>query len=194
MGRLEIPPEEIGLESPIHFRTKWQFEEVIRDAGLPWTFLRQPAYMRQIRFGMQFKNRLVFPYPPDTKLAFVAEEDLGKLVAAIFSDPATHLHQAINGVSEIMTPAEIAGRAHRLIPAFSPKYRQASWLENAFFNHVIARLRPAFRYPVQVNANLRAGNYWAITARDLEHCRQLISPLQLTTFEHWMREHAGQGG
>lgn len=31
MSRFEIPPEEIGLDTPIHFRTKWQFEEVIPD-------------------------------------------------------------------------------------------------------------------------------------------------------------------
>jgi len=191
MTRFEIPPEELGLDIPIHFRTKWQFEDVTREAGLPWTFLRQPAYMRQIKFGMQFKNRLVFPYPPDTRLAFVAEQDLGKFVAAIFADRDRHLHQAVNGVSEVLTPVDIAGRVHRLIPQFSPDYRQASRLERAFFDHVLVGLRPAFRYPRQVNANLCAGNYFAMTARDQEHCRQLASPLVLTTLEDWMREYAG---
>jgi uncharacterized protein YbjT (DUF2867 family) len=191
MTRFEIPPEELGLEAPIHFRTKWQFEDIIKEAGLPWTFLRQPAYMRQLKFGMQFRNRLVFPYPPDTRLAFVTEQDLGKFVAAIFADRDSHLHQAVNGVSEVLTPVEIAARIHRLVPDFSAKYRQASWLENAFFNYVIVGLRPAFRYPRQVNANLVAGNYFAMTARDKAYCQQLISPLALTTLEEWMQEYAG---
>ena len=109
MTRFETPPEEPGLESPIHFRTKWQLEETIKDAGLPWTFLRQPAYIRQVKFGMQFKNRLVYPYPPTARLAYVTEEDLGKFVAAIVSDRNAHLHQTVNGVSEVVTPAELAG-------------------------------------------------------------------------------------
>ena len=108
MTRFETPPEEPGLESPIHFRTKWQLEETIKDAGLPWTFLRQPAYIRQVKFGMQFKNRLVYPYPPTARLAYVTEKDLGKFVAAIVSDRNAHLHQTVNGVSEVVTPAELA--------------------------------------------------------------------------------------
>jgi uncharacterized protein YbjT (DUF2867 family) len=76
MNRLDIPSEETGLESPIHFRTKWRLEQEIKDSSLPWTFLRQPAYMRQITFGLQFRNRLVYPYPPDARLPFVAEEDI----------------------------------------------------------------------------------------------------------------------
>lgn len=187
MARFELPPGDLGLEAPIHFRTKWQFEEIIKDAGLPWTFLCQPAYMRQLKFGMKFRNRLVYPYPPDTRLAFVAEQDLGKLVTAIFSDPASHLLQAVTAVSEVVTPVEIAERLHALIPAFSPKYRQASWLEIAFFNQVIVRLRPAYRYASQINANLIAGNHWAMTLRDKSRCQQLIAPLELVTLEEWMR-------
>ncbi|MEZ5566661.1 MAG: NmrA family NAD(P)-binding protein [Gammaproteobacteria bacterium] len=189
MTRFEIPPETLGLETPIHFRTKWQFEDVIKQAGLPWTFLRQSPYLRQLKFGMQFRNRLVYPYPPDTRISFVAEEDLGKLVAAIFANRSAYMHQAVNGVSEVMTPVEIAERAHRLMPAFSPKYRQSTWIENAFFDHVIVGLRPAYRYPSQINANLRAGNYFDMTLHDKAHCERLLSPLGMTTLEDWLREH-----
>ena len=192
MTRFETPPEDLGLESPIHFRTKWQLEESIKDAGLPWTFLRQPAYMRQVKFGMQFKNHLVYPYPPAARLAYVTEEDLGKFVAAIVSDRNAHLHQTVNGVSEVVTPAELAARAHKLNPAFSPKYRQATWIENAFFDYVIVGLKPAFRYPAQINKNLIAQNYFAMTLQDKAFCERLISPLELTTLEDWMREHFAQ--
>jgi uncharacterized protein YbjT (DUF2867 family) len=189
MTRFELPPEELGLETPIHFRTKWHFEDVIKDIGLPWTFLRQPPYMRQLKFGLRSRNRLVYPYPPDTRLPFVAEQDLGKFVAAIFADRNSHLHQAVNGTSEVVTPAEIAARAHRLMPAFNPKYRQASWLENAFFDYVIVGLKPAFRYPSQINANLMAGNYPAMNADDKARCARLVSPLPLMTIEDWLRDY-----
>lgn len=188
MTRFETHPEDRGLPSPIHFRTKWQLEQMIQDAGLPWTWLRQPAYMRQLKFGLQWPNRLVYPYPPDTRLSFVAEEDLGKLVAALFADRAGFLGQAINGVSEVVTPREIAARAHRLRPRFSPRYRQASWLENALFDQVVVRLKPAFRYPSQVNANLRAGNLFAMTLDDRQRCQQLVNPLPLTTLEDWLKD------
>jgi len=188
MTRFEIPPEELGLEAPIHFRTKWLLEEAVKDAGLPWTFLRQPAYLRQVAFGMQFKNRLVYPYPPDTRLAYVAEEDLGKFVAAIFSDRNYHLHRAINGVSEVVTPVELARRAHAVNPAFKSNYRQATRIENAFFDYFVVGLKPAFRYPAQINRNLMAGNYFAMTREDRSACERLIAPLQLTTLEDWLRD------
>ena len=188
MTRFERPPEELGLESPIHFRTKWQLESLAQQAGLPWTFLRQPAYLRQVKFGLQWKNRLVFPYPPETRLSFVAEEDLGKLVAAIFSHRDAHLNRAVNGVSEVLTPVELAQRAHRLNPDFSPKYRQATALEDAFFDYVVVALRPAFRYPTQVNRNLKAGNTFAMTLADKVSCQKLVSPLPLTTLEDWLAE------
>lgn len=191
MTRFELRPEDIGLEPPIHFRTKWVLEDAIREAGLPWTFLRQPAYMRQVAFGMQYGNRLVYPYPPDTRLAYVAEEDLGKFVAAIFADRDAHLQRYVNGVSEVLTPVELAARAHALNPQFSANYRQATWVENAFFDHVIVRLRPAFRYPSQINRNLVAGNYFAMTREDRQACERLIDPLRLTTLEDWLRKRFG---
>lgn len=187
MTRFDNHPEDLGFESPIHFRTKWQYEDVIKEAGLPWIFLRQPAYMRQIKFGMQWKNHLSYPYPAATRLAFVAEQDLGKLVAAIFSDADRHLHQAINGVSEVLTPIELARRAHALMPKFSPRYRKSTALENAIFDYIIVGLKPAFRYPSQINENLKNGNYFAMTREDQARCAELIAPLKLTTLEDWLR-------
>jgi hypothetical protein len=189
MGRLDLPPESIGLEAPIHFRTKWHWEEVIRDSGLPWTFLCQPAYMRQVKFGMQYRNRLVYPYAPDARLPYVAEEDIGKFVAAIFCDRESHLQKTVNGVSEVVSPVELAARAHALNQRFSPNYRQATWIENAIFDHIVVRLRPAFRYPFQINQNIKAGNYFAMTLDDKEYCQKLISPLKLTTLEEWLRRY-----
>ncbi len=191
MTRFELPPEELGLEAPIHFRTKWQFEEVIKDKGLPWTFLRQPAYMRQVKFGLQFKNRLVYPYPPDTRLSYVAEEDLGKIAAAVFAQRDAHLHQAVNAVAEVLTPVELAARAHRLNPQFNEKYRQATWIENALFDYVLVGFKPAFRYPSQINRNLMAGNYFAMTAADKARCAALVAPLRLSTLEEWLADYWG---
>jgi len=191
MTRFETTPEDIGQESPIHFRTKWQLEEMIRDAGLPWTMLRQPAYLRQLKFGLQYRWWLVYPYPSGVRLAFVAEEDLGKLVAAVMAAPDAFMHRAVNAVSEVTTPAELARRAHAVVPRISPHYRQASWPERAVFDQVIVRLRPAFRYPQQINGNLRAGNPFAITREDREQCARLVAPLRLVTAEDWLREYYG---
>ena len=190
MTRLDFPARLFGLESPIHFRTKWHFEDFIRtETDLPWTILRQPAYMRQIKFGMQYRNRLVYPYAPDSRLSYVAEEDLGKIVAAIFAGRERHMNKIINGVSEVVTPAELAQRAHAVNPAFSPHYRQATWLENAFFDQIVVRLKPAFRYPSQINKNICAGNYFEMTRDDRDFCADLIRPLKLSTIEDWLRTH-----
>jgi len=189
MTRFDFEPVDLGLQAPIHFRTKWFFEDVIKAAQLPWTFLRQPAYIRQVKFGMQYKDRLVYPYAPDAQLAFVTEEDLGKLVAAIFCDRERHMHKAVNGVSEVVTPIELAKRIHEYRPSFKPNYRQASWVENAIFDQVIVRLKPAFKYPSQINANIVAGNYFSMTAEDKAYCAELIAPLEMTKLEDWLAEY-----
>lgn len=190
MSRLEFPASRFGLEAPIHFRTKWFFEDVIRkETDLPWSILRQPAYMRQIKFGMQYKNKLVYPYAPDARLSYVAEEDLGKFVAAIFADKVRHMNKVINGVSEVVTPMELAQRAHAVNPDFSPNYRQATWIENAIFDQFVVRLKPAFRYPSQINRNICAGNYFSMTLDDKALCEDLISPLKLCSAEEWLRNY-----
>ncbi len=189
MTRFDVAPKDLGLEAPIHFRTKWLYEDIIKDAGLPWIFLRQPAYMRQMAFGMQYKNRLVYPYQPDSRLPYVAEEDLGKIVAAIFSDPTPHMHTSINAVSEIVTPVEMAQRAHTLNRNFKKTYRVATWLENAIFEKLIVGLNPSYTYPLWINRNIMAGNYFNMQQEDKEFCAALIAPLELNKIESWMEEH-----
>ncbi len=186
MARFHAPPEQLGLESPIHFRTKWALEDLIRDSQLPWTMLQQPAYLRQVRFGIARGRRIVFPYPPDLPLAFVAEEDIGKTVAQIFVEGDALLHQTIKAVSEIFTPAQLATRAHACLPAISPRYRVASALETAFFDHVIVGLKPAYRYASQINANFAAGNRLDISRSDLDFLADLLDPLKLTRLEAWL--------
>ena len=188
MTRFERTPEEGGLTSPIHFRTKWKLEEMVQECGLPWTLLRQPAYMRQIQFGLMRKNKLVYPYPPDTRLSYVAEEDLGKLVAQLFLDRDRFLHQTVKAVSEVTNPTELAQRLHAFKSAFSARYRKASFLYNAFFDYIVVGFRPAFRYVSQINGNLMAGNPFDMDKADQEFCAELIKPLRLKTIEDWLRE------
>ena len=186
MTRFETTPEDRGLESPIHFRTKWSLEELAQNEGLPWILLRQPAYMRQIKFGIRRNRKLVFPYPPRMRLSFVAEEDIGKLVAAIFANADDLLHKTVKAVSEVLTPNELAARAHALLPEFSPNYRKATALETAIFDYIVVGMKPAFRYVTQINRNLAAGNPFDIDLDDKVFCENLISPLKLTEVEEWL--------
>jgi uncharacterized protein YbjT (DUF2867 family) len=188
MTKFERVPEQEGLESPIHFRTKWQLEELVQERSLPWTLLRQPAYIRQIKFGLLRKNKLVYPYPPDTRLSYVAEEDIGKCVAQIFLDRERFMHQTVKAVSEVLTPVELAQRINGVNPEFSPRYRKASFLYNAFFDYVVCGFNPAFRYVSQINGNLMAGNPFDMNQQDKEFCAELVSPLKLSTIEDWLRE------
>jgi len=188
MTRFETHPEDIGRESPIHFRTKWMLEDMVQQEGLPWTLLRQPAYIRQIKFGLLRKNRLVYPYPPDTRLSYVAEEDLGKFVAQIFAQRDRFMHQTVKGVSEVVSPTELAFRIHAIEPEFNPKYRQATKIENAIFDHIVVRFNPAYRYVSQINGNLMAGNPFDMDVSDQEYCAHLIGKLKLCTIEDWLRD------
>ena len=191
MTRFEQPPPSLELPEPIHFRTKWALEQEVIDAGLPWTLLRQPAYLRQLKFGMRGRRRVSYPYAADARLSFVAEEDLGKIIARLFERREEFLHQTINGVSVVITPAELARRAHQTYPQISSEYRRASRLYNWFFDRVVVGLKPAFAYPMQINHNLMAGNFFAMTQEDQAFCADLVAPDRLMTVEDWFHEYLG---
>ena len=128
---------------------------------------------------------------PDARLSFVAEEDLGKIVARLFERREEFLHQTVNGVSLVITPNELAERAHRAYPQISPEYRRVSKLYNWFFDRIVVGLKPAFAYPMQINHNIMAGNFFAMSDDDRSMCAELVAPERLMTVEDWLHEYLG---
>lgn len=96
-----------------HWESKWKIENHIRRLGLPFTIIR-PACLFENFLLPQVKSRIlkgVLPSPVNKNVIqhFISSNDIGKISAAIFSDPASHTGRTISIASEKMDLQQVAG-------------------------------------------------------------------------------------
>jgi uncharacterized protein YbjT (DUF2867 family) len=91
-----------GMEQ---FETKARIEAYIRDLPLKTTIIRPATFMEMLVMpGSDLSTgRLEFFVEPDGSMQFLAAEDIGCFVAAIFADPARFIGQAFEIASETVT-------------------------------------------------------------------------------------------
>jgi uncharacterized protein YbjT (DUF2867 family) len=99
-----------------YWTDKWDIEEAVRHAGFAhWTVL-QPAFMMDNL--ARPKSRHMFPHlaqgelltalHPDTRLHFIAADDVGSFAATALTDPARLHGQTIPLASQALTMTEVA--------------------------------------------------------------------------------------
>lgn len=93
-----------------HFDTKSEIEAHIRDQEILSTIVRPSAFMEILALpGMGLdKGTFSFFMRPDQPMQFIAVEDIGRIVAAIFADPARFGSQTIEIAGDAVTGAELA--------------------------------------------------------------------------------------
>jgi uncharacterized protein YbjT (DUF2867 family) len=72
-----------------HFDTKWRIEAHVRTLPITWTIVRPATFMEMLvmpGFGLD-DDRFTFFAQPDQSMQFIAVEDIGRIVAAVFADP-----------------------------------------------------------------------------------------------------------
>jgi uncharacterized protein YbjT (DUF2867 family) len=72
-----------------HFDTKARIEAHVRTLPITWTIIRPAVFMEMLTmpgFGLD-EDRFTFFARPDQSMQFIAVEDIGKIVAAVFADP-----------------------------------------------------------------------------------------------------------
>jgi uncharacterized protein YbjT (DUF2867 family) len=88
-----------------HFDSKARIEAHIRTLPITATIIRPAAFMEMLLmpgFGLD-QGRFNFLMKPDQAMQFLAVEDIGKLVAAIFADPARYGGQTFEIASDSVT-------------------------------------------------------------------------------------------
>lgn len=110
-----------ALRSP-HFDLKAKLEQEARALDLPATFIHVAFYFENfLHFlppRLEADGRFVFGFPQgDTRLAGVAAEDVGGLVAEIFARPARFLGRTLYAVGDDLTPDEYAAAMTRAVGA-----------------------------------------------------------------------------
>ena len=93
-----------------HFDTKSEIEAYIRGQDILSTIIRPSAFMEILALpGMGLdRGTLSFFMRPDQPMQFIAVEDIGRIVAAIFADPAKFGSQTIEIAGDAVTGTELA--------------------------------------------------------------------------------------
>jgi uncharacterized protein YbjT (DUF2867 family) len=93
-----------------HFDTKSEIEAYIRGLNIVSTIVRPSAFMEILTLpGMGLdRGEFAFFMQPDRSMQFIAVEDIGKIVAGIFADPAKFGSQMIEIAGDSVTGTELA--------------------------------------------------------------------------------------
>ncbi|MDE1186268.1 MAG: NmrA/HSCARG family protein [Pantoea sp.] len=102
-------PEKTGMG---HFDSKSRIEAHIAGLDIASTIIRPSAFMEILMLpGMGLDQGMFsFAMQPDQPMQFIAVEDIGRIVAGIFADPATFTGRTIEIAGDALTGNELAGR------------------------------------------------------------------------------------
>ena len=126
-----------------HFDTKSEIEAHIRTLDIVSTIIRPSAFMEILTLpGMGLdKGEFAFFMQPDRSMQFIAVEDIGKIVAGIFANPAKFGAQTIEIAGDTVTGTELAEKFSRTAERPIAYHRFAdSLLEQNVFLGDLARL------------------------------------------------------
>lgn len=98
-----------------HFDTKSAIEAYVRGLNISSTVVRPSAFMEILMLpGMGLdEGAFAFFMRPDQPMQFIAVEDIGKIVAGIFADPAKFASRTIEIAGDTVTGAELAEKFSR---------------------------------------------------------------------------------
>ncbi|RYE89243.1 MAG: NmrA/HSCARG family protein [Myxococcales bacterium] len=156
-----------------HFESKWRIEEHIRQSGQPATIVRPTTFMELLLepwFGLE-QGRFFFFSAPERPIQLIAVDDIGRLVARVFADPARHLGQTLELAGDELTGPAIAA-------AFSRA--RGTPITHARFPAEMLAASPMLR---QITAYVDRGGLAG--QADIPALRQLVP--DLLTLEAWLR-------
>ena len=126
-----------------HFDSKSEVEAHICGLPIPGTVVRPSAFMELLTLpGMGLdQGAFTFFMRPDQPMQFIAVADIGRIVAAIFADPAKFASRTIEIAGDAATGAELAAKLSRAAgrPIAYNRFPDTLLKQNAFLGD-LARL------------------------------------------------------
>ena len=100
-----------------HFDTKSEIEAYIRGLGLPFTIVRPAGFMELLALpGMGLdQGAFNFLMQPDQEMQVIAVEDIGRIVARIFSEPERFLSRAFDIAGDSLSGTALAEKFSRAL-------------------------------------------------------------------------------
>lgn len=174
-----------ALKSP-HFDLKAEHEDLARELGIPSTFVHVPFYYEN--FLAFFPPRpagdgtYAFGFPQgETPLAAISVEDVGKLVAPMFEDPAKYIGKVVKLAGDEIPPAQYADAMSRATG------------KTVKYNYVPRETFAALGFPgAEDLADMFEYYRLHIPSRveDLKTCRAIAPDVQ--SFDTWMTKNAAK--
>jgi uncharacterized protein YbjT (DUF2867 family) len=119
-----------------HFDTKSEIEKYIRSLNILSTIVRPSAFMEILTLpGMGLdQGEFSFFMRPNQPMQFIAVEDIGKIVAGIFADPAKFGSRTIEIAGDTVTGTELAEKFSRTAerPITYHRFSDSLLEQNAF--------------------------------------------------------------
>lgn len=174
-----------ALRSP-HFDIKAEHEELARSLGIPSTFVHVPFYYENFLYFFPPRpagdGTYQFGFPQGaTPLAAISVEDVGRIVAPMFEEPATWMGKVVKLAGDEIPAAEYAAIMSRATGT-AIRYAYVPRETFAALGFPGAEdLADMFEYyRLHIPSRLR----------DIEACRTLAPELQ--SFETWMGRNQGR--
>ncbi len=174
-----------ALKSP-HFDLKAEHEDLARELGIPSTFVHVPFYYEN--FLAFFPPRpagdgtYAFGFPQgNTPLAAISVEDVGKLVAPMFEDPAKYIGKVVKLAGDEIPPAQYADAMSRATG------------KTVKYNYVPRETFAALGFPgAEDLADMFEYYRLHIPSRveDLKTCRAIAPDVQ--SFDTWITKNAAK--
>lgn len=94
----------------IHFDSKFEIEEHIKEIDLPYTIIRPVFFMENLYMGRDhiLEGALVYGMLPERLLHMIAVDDVGKVVAKVFEEPYKFINKEIDIAGDAVTMPEVA--------------------------------------------------------------------------------------
>jgi uncharacterized protein YbjT (DUF2867 family) len=125
-----------------HFDSKVEIEEHLRGLSLQSTIIRPSAFMEILALpGMGLdQGTFSFFMRPDQAMQFIAAQDIGKIVARIFGNPAKFGGQTLEIAGDAVTGTELAEKFSRAAgrPVRYQRFSDSLLQENAFLGGLAA--------------------------------------------------------
>ncbi len=163
----------------VHFDSKWEIEEYVRELELPYTVLRPVFFMQnwEMMRDQILEGPLPQPLDPDKPLQQVAAEDVGAFAALAFEHPDEWLGREVDLAGDEQTMPQIAETFSR-VTGKEIDYYQVPW--DQFEEQMGEEYAVMYRWFNEVG-------YEA----DIATLRQEYP--ELTTFEGYLRGHGWEG-
>ena len=114
-----------------HFESKAEIEKMVKQSGIPYTFLRASMFMENFidpKTEKVFLPLLRGILPENLKIHLVAVDDIGTAATVVFSNPNQYKNEAVNLAGDLVSITDSEKLLTEITGRKPPSYRLPCWI------------------------------------------------------------------